>query len=133
VNAQQVLKDRARVFFAGLQDEICRALEQVDGRGRFREDLWVRDEGGGGRTRVLVVVSNRARLQALSAASDPLAIEGEDTRIVGYIVSPEQLQRLLEDASTEQLLEDVNRVVQEVRAERAAELAQDQKGPQPRE
>jgi coproporphyrinogen III oxidase len=48
-----MLKDRARDFFAGLQDEICRALEQLDARGRFREDLWVREEGGGGRTRVL--------------------------------------------------------------------------------
>ncbi len=53
VNAQRMLKDRARDFFAGLQDEICRTLEQLDGRGRFREDVWVRDEGGGGRTRVL--------------------------------------------------------------------------------
>jgi hypothetical protein len=68
--------------------------------------------------------SIRARLQALSAASDPLAIEGEDTRIVGYIVSPEQLQRLLEDAYTEQLLDDAHAVVQEARAERAAESAQ---------
>ena len=50
---QPMLKARARDFFAGLQDEICRALEQLDGCGRFREDLWVRDEGGGGRTRVL--------------------------------------------------------------------------------
>ncbi len=53
MNAPQMLKDRARDFFAGLQDEICRALEHLDGRGRFREDLWERDEGGGGRTRVL--------------------------------------------------------------------------------
>jgi len=53
VNAQTTLKGRARDFFAGLQEEICRALEQLDGRGRFREDLWVRDEGGGGRTRIL--------------------------------------------------------------------------------
>lgn len=74
--------------------------------------------------------SIRARLKALSAASDLLAIEGEDTRIVGYLVSPEQLQRLLEDAYTEQLLDDVHAVVQEVRAERAAELAQ---GQEPRE
>jgi coproporphyrinogen III oxidase len=53
MNAQQRLKDRARNFFAGLQDEICAALETLDGAGRFREDLWVRDEGGGGRTRVM--------------------------------------------------------------------------------
>jgi coproporphyrinogen III oxidase len=48
-----MIKDQARDFFAELQDEICRALEDLDGPGRFREDLWVRDEGGGGRTRVL--------------------------------------------------------------------------------
>lgn len=48
-----VLKDRAREFFASLQDDICRALEQLDGEARFREDLWTRDEGGGGRTRVM--------------------------------------------------------------------------------
>jgi hypothetical protein len=64
--------------------------------------------------------SIRQRIQALSAASDLLAIEGEDAHILGYIVSPEQLQRLLEDAYTERLLDEVHGVVQEVRAERAA-------------
>jgi coproporphyrinogen III oxidase len=48
-----VLKERARSFFAELQDQICAALELLDGVGRFREDLWTRDEGGGGRTRVM--------------------------------------------------------------------------------
>jgi coproporphyrinogen III oxidase len=41
-----------RSFVEGLQDEICAALEKLDG-GRFREDLWQREGGGGGRTRVL--------------------------------------------------------------------------------
>jgi hypothetical protein len=68
--------------------------------------------------------SVRARIEALSAASDPLAIEGDNAQIVGYIVSPEQLQRLLEDASTEHLLADVQAVVHEVRAERAADTVQ---------
>src|SRR5919108_3912084 len=40
-------------YFRDLQDRICTALEKLDGRGRFREDLWQRDGGGGGRTRVL--------------------------------------------------------------------------------
>ena len=48
-----LLKQRAKTFFADLQDEICSALEMLDGEGRFREDLWTRDEGGGGRTRVM--------------------------------------------------------------------------------
>lgn len=40
-------------YVHSLQDEICRGLEEVDGEGRFREDLWEREGGGGGRTRVL--------------------------------------------------------------------------------
>src|SRR5262245_59727419 len=48
-----MLKDRARNFFADLQDQICTALGKLDGRGTFREDLWVREEGGGGRTRII--------------------------------------------------------------------------------
>lgn len=46
--AQQFAQDVRRI-----QDEICAALEGVDGEGKFREDLWDRPEGGGGRTRVL--------------------------------------------------------------------------------
>lgn len=36
-----------------LQDQICHGLEEVDAKMRFREDLWERPGGGGGRTRVL--------------------------------------------------------------------------------
>lgn len=36
-----------------LQNEICVGLEGIDGSAKFREDLWERAEGGGGRTRVL--------------------------------------------------------------------------------
>lgn len=42
-----------KAFLLQLQDEICRALEQADGEGRFVEDAWTREGGGGGRTRVL--------------------------------------------------------------------------------
>ena len=47
------LRERATDFFAQLQDEICAALEQLDGAAGFREDQWQREGGGGGRTRVL--------------------------------------------------------------------------------
>jgi coproporphyrinogen III oxidase len=47
------MKERASAFFGALQDDICAALEQVDGRARFREDLWKREGGGGGRSRVM--------------------------------------------------------------------------------
>lgn len=45
--------DTVRDYLTGLQDRICAALERADGRARFAEDAWTRDEGGGGRTRVL--------------------------------------------------------------------------------
>ena len=40
-------------YLKDLQDTICTALEQEDGWETFREDTWTREEGGGGRTRVL--------------------------------------------------------------------------------
>ena len=36
-----------------LQNRICSALEQVDGKAIFFEDVWERAEGGGGKTRVI--------------------------------------------------------------------------------
>jgi coproporphyrinogen III oxidase len=42
-----------RAYLLSLQDSICAALEAEDGSGRFREDVWSRPEGGGGRTRIL--------------------------------------------------------------------------------
>ena len=42
-----------KTYLFGLQDAICAGLEAEDGVARFREDLWERPEGGGGRTRVL--------------------------------------------------------------------------------
>ncbi|MDC9589766.1 oxygen-dependent coproporphyrinogen oxidase [Xenorhabdus sp. XENO-10] len=40
-------------FFLSLQDHICKQLEQLDGQSTFMEDCWQREEGGGGRSRVL--------------------------------------------------------------------------------
>ena len=41
-------------YIHSLQDKICAALEEVDGKGKFREDQWERPEGGGGKTRVIM-------------------------------------------------------------------------------
>lgn len=46
-------KDHIANWFKALQDNICRQLEEADGQGKFREDLWDRPGGGGGRTRVI--------------------------------------------------------------------------------
>jgi len=43
-----------KAYLLSLQDNICNQLEAVDGSGKFEEDSWDREAGGGGRTRVLV-------------------------------------------------------------------------------
>ncbi len=40
-------------WFKGLQDRICGALEETDGKATFLEDAWHRPGGGGGRTRII--------------------------------------------------------------------------------
>ena len=40
-------------YLRDLQDRICDALAELDGEKGFREDSWTREEGGGGRSRVL--------------------------------------------------------------------------------
>ncbi|MBY0526308.1 MAG: oxygen-dependent coproporphyrinogen oxidase [Gemmataceae bacterium] len=47
------MRQRTASYFRDLQDRICSELESVDGTGRFREDQWQREGGGGGRSRVL--------------------------------------------------------------------------------
>jgi coproporphyrinogen III oxidase len=47
------MKEQFIDFIQQLQDDICKELELVDGLGRFREDRWKRDGGGGGITRVI--------------------------------------------------------------------------------
>lgn len=46
-------KTRVSQFMQSLQDEICSGLEILDGKGKFKEDSWQREEGGGGRSRVM--------------------------------------------------------------------------------
>ena len=47
------MKDKFYAYIEQLQDTITAKLEEVDGKATFREDIWARPEGGGGRTRVI--------------------------------------------------------------------------------
>ena len=46
--------DTVRDYLLDLQDRICSGLELADGQESFSEQSWARDEGGGGRSRVIV-------------------------------------------------------------------------------
>jgi len=47
------IKENWISYIHSLQDRICAALEEEDGKATFQEDLWQRAEGGGGKTRVI--------------------------------------------------------------------------------
>jgi coproporphyrinogen III oxidase len=47
------MRSRFYEYIQQLQDTITGALELEDGAAKFREDVWKRPEGGGGRTRVI--------------------------------------------------------------------------------
>lgn len=46
-------KDDVAREMRDLQDYICKELEALDGKGRFIQDKWEREQGGGGRTRII--------------------------------------------------------------------------------
>jgi coproporphyrinogen III oxidase len=46
-------KEKVKQFMKQLQENICNTLEQVDGASTFKEDFWEREEGGGGRSRIM--------------------------------------------------------------------------------
>jgi coproporphyrinogen III oxidase len=51
--ADAAIFDEAAALFRDIQGEICRALEELDGEGRFSGDEWQRAGGGGGHSRAL--------------------------------------------------------------------------------
>jgi coproporphyrinogen III oxidase len=48
-----ITKEQVAEDYKLIQDEICQALEQLDGSAKFEEEMWEREGGGGGRTRVI--------------------------------------------------------------------------------
>jgi coproporphyrinogen III oxidase len=46
-------KAAVKAYLLELQDRICGVLQTEDGQASFKEDSWVREEGGGGRSRVI--------------------------------------------------------------------------------
>jgi coproporphyrinogen III oxidase len=46
-------KEQIAAGYQQIQDEICTALEQADGKANFEEEKWEREGGGGGRTRII--------------------------------------------------------------------------------
>ncbi len=48
-----ITKEQIAADYQQIQDEICAGLEQLDGVGKFEQEIWEREGGGGGRTRII--------------------------------------------------------------------------------
>ena len=48
-----ITKEEIANAYKQIQDEICAGLELADGAGKFEEEQWTREGGGGGRTRII--------------------------------------------------------------------------------
>ncbi|MFI5453148.1 oxygen-dependent coproporphyrinogen oxidase [Pedobacter sp. UC225_61] len=48
-----MFRDEVAAAYQHIQDSICEGLVQADGKAKFEEELWQRDGGGGGRTRIM--------------------------------------------------------------------------------
>ncbi len=46
-------REKTKNLLLRLQDNICKGLENTDSKAKFSEESWLREEGGGGRSRVL--------------------------------------------------------------------------------
>jgi len=46
-------KEKVAESYRRIQDQICKGLEKADGQGKFEEEIWEREGGGGGRTRIM--------------------------------------------------------------------------------
>ncbi len=49
----EVNQEDISTWLRNLQDSICASLEKADGKATFKEEQWSREEGGGGRSRVM--------------------------------------------------------------------------------
>jgi coproporphyrinogen III oxidase len=79
--------DAVREYLLTLQDNICKALEQLDGQAQFETDEWTRPEGGGGRTRVLaggaVIEQGGVNFSEVSGAALPASATATRPELAG--------------------------------------------------
>ena len=48
-----MFREQVVAEYQKIQDSICEGLTLADGKGRFEEEIWTREGGGGGRTRIM--------------------------------------------------------------------------------
>ena len=47
------MKNKFYKYLQLLQDNFTNEFEKIDTKAKFNEDIWIRPEGGGGKTRII--------------------------------------------------------------------------------
>jgi coproporphyrinogen III oxidase len=79
-----IRKEDISNWFKSLQAAICTSLEEADQTGKFIEDNWIRNEGGGGCTRILqegTVIEKGGVLFSAVHGPVPAFLSGENVAI----------------------------------------------------
>jgi coproporphyrinogen III oxidase len=73
------IKDQFTAHIRALQQTICSGLEAIDGKARFRSDVWERSEGGGGDSRMMsggaVFEKGGVNISVVSGELSPQAVQ----------------------------------------------------------
>ncbi len=82
-----VNKQAVKEYLMQLQESICEKLAIADGFGKFEEDSWAREEGGGGRSRVMtkgaVIEKGGVNFSHVMGASLPASATAHRPELVG--------------------------------------------------
>lgn len=85
-NAADIIQ-QVKSYLLALQDNICQTLELADGKGQFQEDTWTREEGGGGRSRVIkngaVIEQGGVNFSHVFGASMPASASASRPQLAG--------------------------------------------------
>lgn len=75
-----------------MQSDICAAVEKIDGQAKFREDVWQREHGGGGWTRVLSEgkVFEKAGVNVSTVFGELPAAAAQQMKSRGIDIQPDQ-------------------------------------------
>ncbi|MES2567822.1 MAG: oxygen-dependent coproporphyrinogen oxidase [Bacteroidota bacterium] len=89
----EINKENITEWLKSLQDSICNALETEDGSTKFKEENWSREEGGGGRSRVIengnVIEKGGVMFSAVSGKTPDFLLKEKEHSISSNSTQPE--------------------------------------------
>ncbi len=92
----EIIREYISDWLKKLQNEICESLEAADGTAKFKEENWTREEGGGGRSRVLengtVIEKGGIMFSAVSGKAPDFLFKEQAHSNTSHLIQKEDIQ-----------------------------------------